>query len=257
MKITIAGYGFVGQAYASLLHNVCEVTIVDPAYPEHNKAIPQDTDGIIVCVSTPQDEDGSCDMSNVFDVIERSPKVPILIKSTISLAGWQGIQNCFVVGVENVLDISFSPEFLRAKTAWQDLLDSTEIYIVGDNIIFWTKIFKKCYKHDIKILTMSIEELILIKYFRNAFLSTKVSFFNQVYDLCRATGIDYNNVKEGIGMDKRIGISHTDVNTTRGYGGHCFPKDVRAILETARANNVDLSLIEQSQQYNTTVRKEI
>jgi UDPglucose 6-dehydrogenase len=104
---------------------------------------------------------------------------------------------------------------------------------------------------------MSVEELILIKYFRNSFLATKVSFFNQIYDLCEATGIDYNNVKEGIGMDERIGISHTDVNTMRGYGGHCFPKDVQAILETAKANNVDLSLIEQSQQYNTTVRKEI
>ena len=104
----------------------------------------------------------------------------ILIKSTISLAGWQGIQNCFVVGVRNSQAICFSPEFLRAKTAWQDLLDSTEIYIGGNNISFWEKIFKKCYAHDIKVLTMSVEELILIKYFRNSFLATKVSFFNQI-----------------------------------------------------------------------------
>mgnify|MGYP003328997738 CR=1 FL=1 len=97
----------------------------------------------------------------------------------------------------------------------------------------------------------------LIKYTINSWLATKVTFFNQIYDLCEATGIDYKNVKQGIAMDTRIGNSHTDVNTSRGYGGHCFPKDVQAILETAKANNVNLSLIKQSQQYNNTVRKEI
>ena len=257
MKITIAGYGFVGQAYASLLHNVCEVTIVDPAYPEHNKDIPQDTDGIIVCVSTPQDEDGSCNMSNVFDVIEHSPNVPILIKSTISLAGWEGIKNCYIVGVGNVRNISFSPEFLRAKTAWEDLLNADEMLIGGGDINFWTNLFKKCYDNPINVLTMSVEELILIKYFRNSFLATKVSFFNQIYDLCEATGINYNNVKEGIGMDERIGISHTEVNTERGFGGHCFPKDTKAILQTAGSFDVSLSLIEESNDYNINIRKEI
>ena len=202
MKITIAGFGFVGQAYAELLHNTCEVTIVDPAYPEHNKSIPSDSDAVIICVSTPQDNDGGCDMSNVFDVIEHSPNVPILIKSTISLAGWQGIRNCYVVGVGNVRDISFSPEFLRAKTAWQDLLDSTEIYIGGGNITFWGEV-------------------------------------------------------TGIGMDKRIGKSHTDVNTERGFGGHCFPKDTKAILQTAGSFDVSLSLIEESNDYNINIRKEI
>ena len=142
-------------------------------------------------------------------------------------------------------------------TALQDLLNADEMLVGGGDINFWTNLFKKCYNKPINILTMSVEELILIKYFRNSFLATKVSFFNQIYDLCEATGIDYKNVKEGIGMDTRIGNSHTDVNTSRGYGGHCFPKDVQAILETAQANNVDLSLIKQSQQYNNTVRKEI
>lgn len=257
MKITIAGFGFVGQAYAELLHNTCEVTIIDPAYPEHNKSIPSESDAVIICVSTPEDNDGGCDMSNVFDVIEHSPNVPILIKSTISLAGWQGIRNCYVVGVGNVRDISFSPEFLRAKTAWQDLLDSTEIYIGGGNITFWGEVFKKCYVHDINILTMSVEELILIKYFRNSFLATKVSFFNQVYDLCEAANVDYKNVATGIGMDKRIGKSHTDVNTERGFGGHCFPKDTKAILQTAGSFDVSLSLIEESNDYNINIRKEI
>ena len=248
MKITIAGYGFVGQAYASLLGKTNNIVIVDPAFPENDIKIPNDTDAVIICVSTPQADDGSCDMSSVLDVIQQSPNVPILIKSTISLEGWKEIKQSH---------IAFSPEFLRAKTAWQDLINAKEILIGGGNINFWTNLFKDSSFKPINVLTMSVEELILIKYFRNSFLSTKVSFFNQIYDLCEATGIDYKNVKQGIAMDTRIGNSHTDVNTSRGYGGHCFPKDVQAILETAKANNVNLSLIKQSQQYNNTVRKEI
>ena len=198
-------------------------------------------------------ENGKCDISNVIDVLSKiNPTTPVLIKSTISLEGWDIIQKNYPKHT-----ITFSPEFLRAKTALQDLLNADEMLVGGGDINFWTNLFKKCYNKPINILTMSVEELILIKYFRNSFLATKVSFFNQIYDLCEATGIDYKNVKEGIGMDTRIGNSHTDVNTSRGYGGHCFPKDVQAILETAQANNVDLSLIKQSQQYNNTVRKEI
>ena len=252
MKITIAGYGFVGQAYESLLSKTNNIDIVDPKY-KHVGLQHLDPDAVIICVSTPAQENGKCDILNVIDVLSKiNPTTPVLIKSTISLEGWDIIQKNYPKHT-----ITFSPEFLRAKTALQDLLNADEMLVGGGDINFWTNLFKKCYNKPINILTMSVEELILIKYFRNSFLATKVSFFNQIYDLCEATGIDYKNVKEGIGMDTRIGNSHTDVNTSRGYGGHCFPKDVQAILETAQANNVDLSLIKQSQQYNNTVRKEI
>ena len=256
MKITIAGYGFVGQAHHAILRESHDVTIVDPGFPEHNTSIPLDTEAIIICVSTPQDDTGACDMSNVFDVLESAPNVPILIKSTISLGGWQGIQNCYVVGVRHVFEISFSPEFLRAETAWQDLLSLTDMYIGGGDVNFWTTLFKDCYEQEINVLTMSVQELILIKYLRNAFLATKVSFFNQIYDLCEATQVDYNKVAHGIGMDKRIGMSHTSVNTERGFGGHCFPKDMQAIIQTAESLDVSLSLIKESINYNQVIRKE-
>jgi UDPglucose 6-dehydrogenase len=256
MNITIAGYGFVGKAYASLLESSYNITIVDPGYPEHDIPIPKDTDAIIICVATPQDADGSCNMSNVFNVLENTPNVPILIKSTISLGGWQGIANCFIVGVREVLDITFSPEFLRAETAHKDLMELEELYLGGSNVAFWTDIFKKCYQSEINVLTMSVKELILIKYFRNAFLATKVNFFNQVYDLCEAAHINYDNVALGIGMDTRIGNSHTKVNTERGFGGHCFPKDTLAIVNTAKSLDVSLSLINESINYNKVIRKD-
>ena len=262
MRITIAGYGYVGRAIEALMYDAdIETKIVDPNYYRilgkdltcGLKIYDTKPSGVIICVSTPQSDTGACDISNVCSVIEDTDsEIPILIKSTISLEGWNEIKKKFPKHI-----IAFSPEFLRASTAIQDLRDTKEILIGGDDLTFWIDLFKKTYKHEIKFLTMPVNELILIKYFRNAFLATKVSFFNQIYDLCEATGIDYENVAQGIGMDTRIGNSHTKVNTSRGYGGHCFPKDVKAILATAKANNVNLSLINKSQQYNNTVRKEI
>jgi UDPglucose 6-dehydrogenase len=99
------------------------------------------------------------------------------------------------------------------------------------------------------------EELILVKYFRNSFLANKVAFFNQVYDLCKATGVDYDKVAEGVGKDRRIGSSHTEVTEERGFGGHCFPKDIQAIIYTAKQNGVDLTLLQEALEYNKKVRK--
>jgi len=75
-----------------------------------------------------------------------------------------------------------------------------------------------------------------------------------VYDLCEATGIDYDTVARHIGSDPRIGRSHMDVTPDRGFGGHCFPKDIAALLDTAERNNVDLSLITTSRNYNNKIR---
>jgi UDPglucose 6-dehydrogenase len=83
-----------------------------------------------------------------------------------------------------------------------------------------------------------------------------VNFFNQVYDLCEAAHINYDNVALGIGMDTRIGNSHTKVNTERGFGGHCFPKDTLAIVNTAKSLDVSLSLINESINYNKVIRKD-
>ena len=99
------------------------------------------------------------------------------------------------------------------------------------------------------------EELILAKNFRNSFLATKVAFFNQIYDLCEQLGVDYNNVSRAVALDDRIGSSHIEVTEERGFGGHCFPKDTSAIVETALKFNVDLSLIAEAIKYNNKIRK--
>lgn len=243
MKLTIAGYGFVGRAHHELLKDKHEITIVDPGFPEHSRKIPRDTEGVIVCVSTPARHDGSCEMANVYDVIERSPDVPILIKSTISIEGWEMLIDTF----PNMM-LSFSPEFLRAASAIKDLQNTTRLLIGGNGCNFWAKVF------DIDTEIADPRELILAKYARNSFLALKVAFFNQMYDLCKELKIEYDAVAHYTGMDKRIGYSHTTVTKERGFGGHCFPKDIAALAKTGQRNNVHLSLLQETIKYNKQIR---
>lgn len=247
--ITIAGYGFVGRAHQAAFKDRFDVNIYDPALGFSNFGSPQ---AVIICVSTPPHGDGSCNVDNVAQVISMTPKnVPILIRSTISLEGWYKIKQAYPKH-----QISFSPEFLRAQSAVEDFLNTEHIYIGGGDVQYWRAVFKTVFGDDFVTEEIDVEELILAKYFRNSFLATKVAFFNQIYDLCTATDVDYDVVSRIVGADKRIGHSHTQVTEQRGYGGHCFPKDVAAISHTAKLFGVDLSLIQEAARYNKTIRKE-
>ena len=259
MKITIAGYGHVGRAVEAYLKE-CGVTtkIVDPEYYRilgkdlicGLKISDTNADGVIICVSTPQAETDECDMSNVFDVLtDTDPKTPVLIKSTISLEGWEQIESLFPTHA-----ITFSPEFIRAEHAVEDMLATQTMYMGGGHFYFWERVFQRATKLS-KIIHAKPEELILAKYFRNSFLATKVAFFNQVYDLCKATEVDHEAVIPLITDDNRIGDSHSRVTSERGFGGHCFPKDTQAILKTAQDFEIDLSLIREAIQYNNNIRK--
>ena len=247
MKLTIAGYGAVGQAHHKVFGNHYDIEIYDPfkGYDTMSK----DTEGLIVCTATPSFENGACMVNSVYDVIERSPNVPVIIKSTISLEGWETLMEHFPDR-----EITFSPEFLRNNTAEQDLLETKDFMFGGGNIHFWQGIFVNVLG-KINIGIADPKELILVKYFRNSFLANKVAFFNQVFDLCEATGINYDAVATGVGADKRIGTSHTNVTKERGFGGHCFPKDIQALIYTAKQNGVDLTLLQEALEYNKKVRK--
>lgn len=250
MKITIAGYGFVGQAHEAALKDTFDVTIYDPYKEHHDFGSP---DGVIVCVSTPQADDGSCYADNVIEVVGKVDKdIPILVKSTISVEGWQRLKSLYP---EHKL--AFSPEFLRAASAIEDFLNTREIFMGGDEVGFWHAVFRVAFNDPNFTTQVAVpEELILAKYFRNSFLATKVAFFNQVYDLCDALNIDHRVVSYIVTDDDRIGISHSVVTETRGFGGHCFPKDTSAIIHTAKMVDVDLSLIKEAVEYNRKIRKD-
>ena len=249
MKITIAGYGYVGKAVDTCLSVNHATYIVDPKINK-NKINGFSEDALIICVSTPQGEDGSCDMRNVLDCIEQAAKnTPILIKSTISIEGWQQIKELYPKR-----RVTFSPEFLRAETAIEDFITQKSMYLSEGNHEFWLNIFHEALPNA-GFKTGTAEELILTKYFRNSFLATKVSFFNQVYDLCKVLNTNYSKVITYVSDDERIGDSHSNVTQERGFGGHCFPKDIKAIMATANKHNCDLSLIKEVVKYNSKVRR--
>lgn len=250
MKIGIAGYGYVGQAHKEGLEWCHEILISDPAkkhYADLNQA-----EALIVAVSTPQGDDGSCHMENVYSVLENlDVDIPILIKSTISLEGWENIKQKFPNK-----EITFSPEFLRAKTALEDFRKAKQFYLGGGNTNFWGELLVEALG-QISVDVAKPEELILVKYFRNSFLATKVSFFNQIFDLCQSMDeVDYNTVRKLITVDERIGDGHSSVTEQRGFGGHCFPKDTQAIVNTAKEKDIDLSILNEAIKYNNKIRKD-
>ena len=262
MRIRIAGFGFVGQAMCSVLRNNNEIEIVDPIYNTQDYD-PANPDAVIICVSTPQSPDGSCDMTNVYDVIANTDStIPILIKSTISLEGWECIKHIFPTR-----KICFSPEFLRADTARTDFATMKYVIIGGDdidNIAYWVDFFNEQTSmwmpaedaEEFRIYTCSIPEAITIKYAENSFLALKVSFFNQIYDYCKLTDTDFETVRTLLCMDTRIGESHSRVTPDRGWGGHCFPKDTAAILKTADMRGYDMSVLKSAVDYNKQLRQD-
>jgi len=247
MKIGIAGYGFVGKAHEGVLKDYHDLIIYDPALGHYGDL--RHADAIIVCVSTPQGSHGGCHMDNVYCIIEDNPNVPILIKSTISVEGWETLIDAFPH-----TSITFSPEFLRAASALEDFKNNNTILLGGGNTGFWADIFVTAMgKIDIDIAKP--KELILTKYARNSFLALKVAYFNQMYDLCKKLGIDYEQVRRYTILDNRIDESHTTITEERGFGGHCFPKDVNALIKTAERDNVDLSILKNAVEYNRNIRK--
>ena len=248
MKIVIAGYGFVGKAHENVLKDYHDLIIYDPALEHYGDL--RHADAIIVCVSTPQGSHGGCHMDNVLAVIDDNPNVPILIKSTISIEGWDMLVHMFPH-----TSLTFSPEFLRAASALEDFKNNDTILLGGGNTGFWAELFITT-MGKINISVAMPKELILTKYARNSFLALKVAYFNQINDLCKSLGVDYEQVRQYTTIDDRIGTSHTTITEERGFGGHCFPKDTSALVTTAQHNNVELSILKEAIEYNQRIRKD-
>jgi len=249
MKIGIAGYGFVGKAQELIIrnHGKHDILLSDPQLnltDDLNRA-----DGVIIAVATPPNDDGSCNVFNVIDVVNSiSSNIPILIKSTMSVEGWDLLVKTFPDH-----QLCFSPEFLR-EASWRADAFVDNLYL-GGNTIFWESFFETVLQ-NVTINIREPRELIAGKAFRNSFLAAKVAFFNQIYDYCQAYGLDYYTVRNTIADDERIGYSHTEITEQRGFGGHCFPKDSMATITSAKRRQLDLSILSEAIEYNNIVRKE-
>jgi len=249
MKIGIAGYGYVGQAMEELFKDYHDIIISDPAKGHYGDL--RHADAVIICVSTPPMKmSGACDVTNVGDVIEQCLNANILIKSTISVEGWKLIVDC-----SKNKNLTFSPEFLRAKTWKEDILNTKDFYFGGANANYWVDLFRFALG-KVNLHIAKPEELILTKQLRNSYLALKVTFFNQVYDFCKAQGVDFESVRKFVTDDTRIGDSHSMVTDSRGYGGHCFPKDTLATIRSAQVSGINMTLLEESDIYNKKVKND-
>jgi UDPglucose 6-dehydrogenase len=258
VNIGIIGQGFVGSAMLDGLQKFYNVLTYDIDISKCNSThdkVCKTSDIIFICVPTPMRMSGECDTRILEYAVEKINAVfanehnyknrqrPILvIKSTIPPGTSKRIND----EIAPLLNICFSPEFLTEANSFDDFKNQSRIIVGGNPTTdcLGAKKVKQMFRKpfpDIPIIVTKRETAEMVKYFTNCFLATKVTFANQMYEICEAAGIDYDKVCEYILYDKRIGKSHLAVpgpDGDRGFGGHCFPKDLSAMIRFAELNSV-------------------
>lgn len=216
---------------------------------------------VFSAVGTPPDQDGSADLKYVMDVAREVGKnmneyLVFVTKSTVPIGTAEIVRKVIRQEIEkrglNIdFDVASNPEFLKEGTAVDDFLRPERI-VVGLDSERAHKIMNKLYKPFLlnghPILFMDIPSAEMTKYAANSMLATKISFMNDIANLCEIVGADINNVRKGIGSDTRIGQKFLYAGT--GYGGSCFPKDVKALIKTADENKYSLKILKAVEEVN-------
>lgn len=207
---------------------------------------------IFIAVGTPSKEDGSADLKYVEaaarDIAENMNGYKVVVnKSTVPVGTGQLVKKIVKsVAGENVrFDVVSNPEFLREGAAVNDFLRPDRIVIGAESeeaIAIMKDIYSAHYLNDAPFVITNIETAEMIKYASNAFLATKITFINEVANLCEAVGADVHKVAKGMGMDGRIGPKF--LHPGPGYGGSCFPKDTRALSYIAKSNGYNFQIVD-------------
>jgi UDPglucose 6-dehydrogenase len=222
---------------------------------------------IFIAVGTPPGEDGSADLKHVLNVAQDigcviTKHVVVVTKSTVPVGTSEKIRKTIQGELEKRkvsvrFDMASNPEFLKEGAAIEDFLKPERIVIGIDNEKtreIMSRLYMPFVLNNHPILFMDIASAEITKYAANAMLATRISFINEIANLCDILGADINNVRKGIGSDSRIGSKFIYPGT--GYGGSCFPKDVKAILKTAKDNGYELNVInavEKANEYQKNV----
>jgi len=221
----------------------------------------QDVGIVFIAVGTPMGEDGSADLQYVTAVAKEigqsmNSELVVVDKSTVPVGTADKVRHA----IQNELDkrnsdlkfhVVSNPEFLKEGDAINDFMKPDRVVIGADNE-FAFDIMRRLYHpftmtYD-RIIEMDIRSAEMTKYAANAMLATKISFMNEIANICEKVGADVNNVRVGIGSDKRIGYSF--IYPGAGYGGSCFPKDVKALKKTAEDYNYKARLINAVEEIN-------
>jgi len=257
MKIGIIGLGVIGSAckfgFEKLGHKVLGHDIA------LNTKLSDllGTKIIYICVPTPSKEDGSCDISIVKEVVLELNQLKyqgvVAIKSTIKPTTTKLLQE------ETNLKVCFVPEFLRERCAITDFTENHDLLAIGTEDKSIYNLIKKCHgTYPQHVVQLSPTEAEMLKYYSNVFNALKITFANEMYEVCQKVDVNYTKVKEAFvkrGTTKNI---YLDVNDNfRGYAGVCLPKDTKALDSLVKELNLDLKLFETIDKENDKFIKTI
>lgn len=273
-KVGVIGTGFVGTAVSTgfeLLGTNIEVREYDKYKPtESLYDVVNNSDILFLCLPTPMNDDGSCNTSIVEEVcldilnVAESRK-SLVLKSTVPPGTTERISEDVLKGKHGIM---FNPEFLTEKNAFKDFLEQDRIFLgpakgcTDDDVVRVMDLyedFSRKQKEPAEIYEVDSAEIAeMIKYGTNCFLATKVIFFNELYEICEASDINFNHVVGMMLLDKRIGKSHSHVpgpDGNKGFGLSCFPKDLNALMAFAKEHDVDPMVLETVWTKNLLVRE--
>jgi UDPglucose 6-dehydrogenase len=290
MKISVIGTGYVGLVTGTCLAesgndvicmdiddrkiellNAGKVPIYEPGLEElirrnvaHGrltfttdiaKAIKK-SDIIFIAVGTPPGEDGSADLKYVLDASRQIGKhmngyKVIINKSTVPVGTADKVKAAVADKTAHTFDVVSNPEFLKEGSAIEDFMKPDRVVIGADSgraIEIMQDLYVPLIRKGDRILVMDIRSAEMTKYASNAMLATKISFINEIAIICASLGADIDHVRKGMGYDKRIGFEFMFPGV--GYGGSCFPKDVKALVQTARDHGVEAKVLKAVEAVN-------
>lgn len=269
MNIGIVGQGFVGSAIREGLKDYHNVITYDLNPQIRNcdslDELVEKSKIIFACVPTPMRKDGSCDTRLIAKVVHDIDKIAssleadhkkiVVVKSTVPPGTTDRLdKECLFI------DVMFSPEFLTEANSFDDFKNQTRIILGGPRPATSTvkTMFRKAFP-QVPIIKTGSRTAESVKYFTNCFLSTKVSFANEMKQVCDALGIDYDKVVEYTLHDSRLGKTHWSVpgpDGHLGFGGHCFPKDLQAMIAIANDLGVNSTILSSVWEKNNEVRED-
>jgi UDPglucose 6-dehydrogenase len=220
-----------------------------------------DQEIVFSAVGTPPDEDGSADLKYVLQVAKTIGEnlnryLVVVTKSTVPVGTARKVRNTIEAelkrrGVDVPFDVASNPEFLKEGSAIKDFMSPDRV-VVGVDSQQAEKTLKKLYKpfllNNFPLIFMDIPSAEMTKYAANSMLATRISFMNDIANLCERVGADVNSVRAGIGADSRIGRKFLYAGC--GYGGSCFPKDVKALIKTADQNGYSMEVLKAVERVN-------
>lgn len=221
---------------------------------------------LFIAVGTPPNPDGSANLEGVENVAQQVGKLfdhPLLVvnKSTVPVGTGDRVKAIIASelsarGVEIPFDVASNPEFLKEGSAVKDFMQPDRVVVGADSP--WAQelmaaLYKPMLLSNFRVIFMDIRSAEMTKYAANAMLAVRISFMNEVANLCEKVGADVSLVRQGMGSDPRIGAKFLYPGC--GYGGSCFPKDVKALIHTAGQNGLAMQLLEATEAVNSAQKK--